>query len=99
MRTTLGINVVSLTVVEENKSVCKSNLCGKYRELKNKRVWPVCDSCNCGGKLLESKWKDGKEHCPLIDPKTQKYYWDNRNKDSIKTDIEPSISQVGDSHG
>lgn len=50
-------------LAEANRRECESNACGKFRRLSDTRA--ACDACNCQSELLESKWMDPNERCPL----------------------------------
>lgn len=58
----IGWRHVPLTIFNERKAICESNPCGTFGQLAG--ALPVCHSCNCADKFLDSKWKDPRQKCP-----------------------------------
>ena len=81
--TTLGLRVVSLEQAQKNEDICRSNECGRFREIISKKPGGAprlaCDACNCTGKWLKSKLRDAAEACPLG-------YWTNQGESSEEPD-------------
>lgn len=79
-RLTTSLIKVSLEQASSNEKKCRSNECGKFREMPTvvkvrtpsglsaqmgPKI-PACDACNCSGKNLISKWSDPLQgECPL----------------------------------
>jgi len=74
--TGLGLRIISPGKAAANDLICQSNQCGKYRLLQG--GIPACDACVCQGAGLRSKQRDPVWFCPVIDPTTNKHFWDNR---------------------
>jgi hypothetical protein len=60
--TTLKLRVVPQEIIDRNVKICRSCPSGKYTEIRGGK--PVCKTCSCNGKWLESKWKDPRQKCP-----------------------------------
>lgn len=95
LRTAIHLKVVSAEKSKDNAGICAGNRCGRYRLLKvlKGNPQPACDACNCAGKWLNSKWRDSTQHCPLVDPLTNAFYWDNRKEvelTEVAVDVNPN---------
>lgn len=57
---------VALSVFDARRQGCGSNVCGRFGVTSDGR--PVCGACGCSGWLLEQKWWDPAQACPLPEP-------------------------------
>lgn len=74
VRTRVLGRVVPLHVAQANEATCRGNPCGSFQETTSGE--PVCMRCACYGRLLEVKWDDPKQRCP-VEPHEGGPYWDN----------------------
>jgi len=105
-RTKLGMRV-SEEVREQNRQTCLECPHDKYAVLARDGS-SACRACGCVGRMLEVKWMDPKEHCPLTvnghrcdfmgehsstDPDDPPI-WDNRGKEASKVIDTPADHDV-----